>query len=118
MKIYTCQMSKWRVAQELGLPFKDVTVKSGDKQFAPTWDFLMEYKEDSDEGKYRDKFLPLMRKNYSHNKEYWLDFLRQDEVVISCYCKKGDFCHRHILVDIFEKICYHEEIPFERGGEL
>ena len=44
MKIYTIQISKWRKAEQLGVQFKDVTVKSGDKLFAPTWDFLMEYK--------------------------------------------------------------------------
>lgn len=118
MKLYTAQMSGWRKAEKLGIPFVDVTVKSGDKMFAPTWDFLMEYKSDQDEDKYISKFTPLMRKNYLNNKQYWLDFLSQEEVVIACYCKAGKFCHRHLLVDIFEKICNHEGIGFERGGEL
>lgn len=118
MKIYTSQMSGWRKAEKLGIPFKDVTVKSGDKQFAPTWDFLMEHKKDYDEDKYLSKFMPLMRKNYSQNKEYWLDFLSQESVIIACYCRSGEFCHRHTLVDIFERICNHEGILFERGGEL
>jgi uncharacterized protein YeaO (DUF488 family) len=118
MKLYTTQMSKWREVEKLGIPFKDVTVKSGDKQFAPTWDFLMEYKNNQDESKYLERFIPLMRKNYSENKQYWLDFLSQDEVCIACYCKSGKFCHRHILVNIFEKICQQQGIPFERMGEI
>lgn len=118
MKIYTAQMSGWRKAEKLGIPFVDVTVKSGNKMFAPTWDFLMEYKNDQDEEKYISKFIPLMRKNYSENKQYWLDFLSQEEVVIACYWRTGKFFHRHLLVDIFEKICKYEGIEFERGGEL
>ncbi len=118
MKIYTAQMSGWRKAEKLGIPLVDVTIKTGDKMFAPTWDFLMEYKSDQDEDKYINKFTPLMRKNYLNNKRYWLDFLSQDEVVIACYCKAGKFCHRYLLVDIFEKVCKHEGIPFELGGEL
>ena len=118
MKIYTCQMSQYRKAKSLGISFYDVTVKSGDKQFAPTWDFLMKYKQDGDEQAYIEKFIPLMRENYINNKKYWIDFLSQDEIAIACYCKKGDFCHRHLLVDIFEKVCKHNNIKFERGGEL
>ena len=118
MKIYTCQISQWRKVERLKITFHDVTVKSGDKQFAPTWDFLMKYKNDGDEEYYTEKFLTLMRENYTKHKDYWLNFLNQDEVVIACYCKSGKFCHRHLLVDIFEKICNHENIPFERGGEL
>ena len=118
MKLYTAHMTGYKKSEKLGIPFKDVTVKSGDKMFAPTWDFLMEYKDDQNEEKYISKFLPLMRKSYSENKKYWLDFLSQDSATIACYCGKGKFCHRYLLVDIFEKVCNNSGIDFEYGGDL
>ena len=101
--MYTIQISKWRKAEQLGVQFKDVTVKSGDKLFAPTWDFLMEYKQDLDEEKYVSKYLPLMRESYKNNKDKWLELCSMDSVAIACYCKAGEFCHRHLIVDILEK---------------
>ncbi len=36
MKLYTAQMGRWREAKKHGIPFIDITVKSGMKEFAPT----------------------------------------------------------------------------------
>lgn len=118
MELYTCQMSKHREAAKRGIPFLDVTVKSGNRQFAPTWDFLMKFKKDQNEEAHIESFIPLMRENFKENKHYWIDILKQDELVIACYCRKDKFCHRLLLVDIFEKICNHYNIDFEYKGEL
>jgi len=118
MKLYTCQMSKWREALKRDIPFKDVTVKSGDKEFAPTWDFLMKYKQDLDEDYYTERFITLMRSNYKNNKQYWIEMLSQKELCVACYCSKDKFCHRTLLIDIFEKICHYHKIPFSYEGEL
>lgn len=118
MKIYTIQMSKWRKAEKLGVPFKDITVKSGDKLFAPTWDFLMEYKQDLDEEKYISKYIPLIRESYKNNKDKWVELCNMGSVAVACYCKAGEFCHRHLLVDILEKVCQANNIEFERMGEI
>ena len=118
MILYTAPLWKVDAAAAVFADMHDVTVKSGDTQFAPTWDFLMEYKRDQDEGKYISKFIPLMRENYKNNTQYWVDFLSQESITIGCYCKAGKFCHRHLLVDIFKKVCEHHNIPFRYGGEL
>ena len=118
MKLYTVQMSSWRKASNIGVPFLDITVKSGDKQFAPEWGFLMEYKNNQDEKAYTEKFIPLMRNNFNNNRQYWLDLLSKDSLAIGCYCSKGKFCHRILLVDIFQKICEYYQIEFEYIGEL
>ena len=118
MQLYTVQMSQWRKALAIGVPCLDVTVKSGEKTFAPDWSFLMAYKSDQDEVKYTSKFIPLMRTNFKRDKQFWLDTLSQDSLCIMCYCAKGKFCHRHLLVDIFEKVCKMYKIPFEYKGEL
>ena len=118
MKLYTCQISQWRKATHLGVPCLDVTVKSGEKTFAPSWNLLMEYKQDFDEVKYTSKFITLMRTNFKRDKEFWLETLKQDKLCIMCYCAKGKFCHRLLLVDIFEKVCKMYKIPFNYKGEL
>ena len=121
MKLYTCQMSSWRKAEKLGIPFIDITVKSGDKTFAPAWDFLMEYKRDGTpqaEQKYIDKFTPLMRESFKNNKTRWMEVVNMEEVAIACYCKAGKFCHRYLVEEMLEKVCAKEGVHFERGGEL
>lgn len=118
MKVYTCQMSKHRKVAKLGISFKDVTVKSGDKVFAPTWEILMEYKNGGSENLYTSKFIPLMRQSYQQNKLAWLELCKMDEVCLACYCKAGDFCHRHIIVDMLERVCKANGIEFERKGEI
>ncbi len=118
MKVYTVQMSKHRNIPA-GTLFKDITVKSGDKTFSPTWDLLMGYKrgEISPE-RYTELFIPLMRRSYQNNKENWLELCSQHQVALACYCRAGDFCHRHLVVDMLEKICEHHGIPFENLGEI
>ena len=111
-------MSKHRKVKEKGIPFKDITVKSGDKNFSPTWKILMSYKDTGDEEEYLSKFIPLMRNSYLQNKQDWLNLCLMEEVCLACYCKVGDFCHRHIIVDMIEKICKQKGIPFERKGEI
>jgi hypothetical protein len=119
MKLYTAQLGRWREAEKRGINFLDVTVKSGDKMFAPTWDFLMRHKRDQDDDAYIAEFIPLMRENFKNNKEYWFGLLsQQEELAIACYCGKGKFCHRILLVDIFEKLCDYYNIEFEYMGEL
>lgn len=118
MKLYTVQLSKWRQCIKLGIPLKDVTVKSGDRVFAPTWDFLMEHKRGGSDRDYIDKFIPLMRKSYTENKQHWINLCNEDQVAIGCYCRSGDFCHRNLLVGMIQKVCQAENIPFENGGEI
>jgi uncharacterized protein YeaO (DUF488 family) len=115
-------MSSWRKAKSLNIPFYDVTVKSGDKIFAPSWDILMKYKSNDNilerESVYIEAFTKHMRESYKNNKQYWIDFLSQEEVAIACYCKAGSFCHRKLLVNMFEKVCRIHNIDFEYIGEL
>ena len=118
MKLWTGQMSKFRKCIELEIPYLDTTVKTGNKAFAPSWDFLMKYKEDKDEQAYIDKFIPKMRQSYLDNRGDWDWLLSQAEVCILCYCSKDKFCHRKLLVDIIEKVCKHRGIVFEYKGEL
>jgi uncharacterized protein YeaO (DUF488 family) len=89
------------------------------KEFAPTWDIVMGHKNGkiTDE-EYTKKYYELMKISWKNNKDKWLEILHRDEVVLGCYCKSGNFCHRYLLVDIFKKICENLEIPFEYCGEI
>ena len=123
MKLYTSQMGngKW-IPEKLGIPVLDVTVKSGDKTFSPLWGFLNEYKS-SDWGKeaqerYTKKFITQMRLTFIENNARWREVLEMDSVCIMCYCPKNRFCHRLILIGLFEKQCKRWGIPFSYEGEI
>ncbi len=119
MKLYTAQMGRWREAKKHGIPFIDITVKSGMKEFAPTWDLLSRSKAGScSNDQYTGEFIILMRKSYRDNPEVWNDMISKDEVCIACYCGKGKFCHRLLLVDILEKVCKSKGVEFTYEGEL
>jgi uncharacterized protein YeaO (DUF488 family) len=83
----------------------DITVKSGDKAFAPTWDMVMDYKKGviNEEG-YTVRYLNLMRSSYAIRKERWIALLDSGSVTLLCYCRAGAFCHRILLVNILKTV--------------
>jgi hypothetical protein len=105
MLLYTIQIP---VAKKLGLDndsrYLDITVKSGDKAFAPTWKMVMGSKQDriTDE-EYAHQYTDLMRQSYKSNSQCWNEVLNLDEVILACYCKADSFCHRYLLKDMFVK---------------
>lgn len=123
MKLYTAHITKGKtIPTTHGIPVLDVTVKSGDKAFAPTWDFLMAYKNSAKdvraENDYTHHFLAHMRESFKRNTAHWRAVLERESLCLLCYCPAGAFCHRLILVDIYEKQCKHWGIPFTYGGEI
>jgi len=76
----------------------DITIKSGTKIFAPTWDMVMGYKNKLiTEEQYTTQYLHMLDKSLSKNKSEWDKLLSMDEVTFVCYCPKNVFCHRHLL---------------------
>ncbi|ANZ48427.1 hypothetical protein BIZ78_gp148 [Erwinia phage vB_EamM_Caitlin] len=98
------QMAKWRKVHLLLPPVRllDITVKSGMKIFAPTWDFLMEYKNSNKDAEaeavYTRKFRAKIRQLYRDNPDALLELLYSERLALMCYCPAGKFCHRHLLV--------------------
>lgn len=42
----------------------------------------------------------------------WLDALRPDvDITIVCYCRKGAFCHRHLIARMLQK--HRPDIPLD-----
>lgn len=118
MELHTCNVYGKYIVERTDVPYLDVTVKSGDKVFAPTWDILMAYKDTKDEEVYTKAYLELMRRSFKENRDRWLEVLNMEKVAIACYCHRGKFCHRYLLVDVFEKIANHLKIEFEYKGEI
>lgn len=98
LKIYT---SQFRYSGDDRL---DITVKSGRKEFAPTWDMVMGHKSDalSDED-YIVMYKQLMNQSYKNNRKVWKELLNRDSVTLVCYCAKGKFCHRVVLAEMMAK---------------
>lgn len=119
MKAYTVQLAQWRVCRDLGIPLLDTTVRSGDPVFMPGWGIVTGVKNgDITEDEYTSEYLTMMRESYKLNSSRWHEVMRMEKVAFACYCRTGAFCHRHLLIDIFAKLCRHEGVPFSYEGEL
>lgn len=105
MEIYTFQLANWRKVKELGVPYINTTIKSGEWRLAPTWNLLMAYRNGLiDDEQYTVAYNALLEERYNKEPEYFNALSNKDAVAFGCYCKPGKFCHRHILVKFFEKI--------------
>ena len=79
----------------------DITVKSGEETFAPTWSMVMKSKKgEMSWQEYRKKYYEMMRKSYRQNRDRWQQLLEQDEVVLLCYCNDPERCHRRLLAEM------------------
>lgn len=119
VQLYTVQLAQRRLAIKQDIPLLDITVKSGDPVFAPTWEMVLEYKSGRlSEMEYTRLYSEMMRKSWTINRSRWLEVCQMEQVAISCYCTNGIFCHRHLLRGFFERVCRGQGIPFEYKGEL
>jgi len=99
LKVYTAQY------QYEGMNRLDITVKTGLLMFAPTWEMVMDYKKKKiTKEKYTELYYEKMRKSYKTYTDIWRWLLRQDKVVLVCFCKRGEFCHRYLLKDMLVKL--------------
>ena len=117
MQCYTYQIGKIEAIEGVeDINIINASVKSGHRWLAPTWALLMAYKKG--EITEAEKFQSLMRLRYRRYKNLFEAMAKRENVAFGCYCKKGEFCHRHLLVDMFERICSNYDIPFHYNGEL
>jgi hypothetical protein len=99
--VRTVQLAQWRKVP--GHELINVTVMSGDKTFAPTWDMVKGYKQGfMSEETYIKLYTHHMAKSQHYNEERWLQVLNMGAVTFGCYCPAtAKFCHRRLLVDCF-----------------
>lgn len=109
-------MAQWRKAPG---EFIDITIKSGDERFAPSWEMLRDYKQGQlSVEEYKKLYKNKMRASWHGHKEFWLDFIKKEEVTIACYCASGEFCHRLCLRDLLQAVCESQGVEFEYMGEV
>lgn len=91
-----------------GLVFKDL---------APIKDILLEYKEDADKNKYVTKYKrDVLNKTNQHIVvNQLLKLSNIQPIILLCYEKPEDFCHRHIVADWLQEEGYKvKEISNEK----
>lgn len=94
-------------------------MKTGNPLFAPSWELVTGIKSKTlTEDEYTAGYYTLMRKSFVDHTPEWLALFSHPVVVLGCYCPAGNFCHRHLLTDILEKIANQERFHFVRGGEI
>lgn len=71
------------------------------KKLAPKYNFFMEYKQDHDEEKYIKCFNEqvLFYLNANDIAIQLRKLAGTSDIVLICYEKPGDFCHRHIVLN-------------------
>ncbi|MFA5053196.1 MAG: DUF488 family protein [Parcubacteria group bacterium] len=83
----------------------DVSLKTGDRVFAPSRDMAREAKAGLlDWDGYVKAYLQHMRLSYKSNRPIWDLVLASPRVVLCCYCADPLRCHRSILAGIFVKL--------------
>lgn len=85
----------------------DITVKSGEQAFAPTWEMVLGYKKGTvSEDAYTGAYQAKMGLSYivKSTKPKWDALLKRDRVVLVCFCKAGDFCHRVLLAKMLVEL--------------
>lgn len=112
MKLTTAQIYSPRAKSLKGEGYIiwDITVKSGDKNFAPSWDIVMGYKDGTvSEKAYTARYRNLMRESIKKNMKAWRGILAAEKVCLVCYCPidkaRGlTFCHRILLREYLIKV--------------
>lgn len=118
-QLWTTQMSGWRLAQAQNIAFIDITVKSGIYLFAPTWDNLLAYKRgELNTVDYTDRYLAKVAATVQTHPEAWSELARNQNMVFACYCKAGDFCHRHIFTTMMARYLQTTGNRVQIMGEL
>jgi uncharacterized protein YeaO (DUF488 family) len=98
----------------------DITVKSGDKVFAPTWDIVIKFKRgEINWEEYTTQYISQMRKSYENNRRRWLEVLSMPRLVLVCYCTNPKLCHRTILGrDLLPAVAKVNDTEAKFVGEL
>lgn len=108
----------------MGLRLVDVTVKTGLKQFAPTWDALKQFKDSKrtvdDIAVYDVLYMEKMNELWRVAPEEFDKLTKVDTLVLGCYCNQEnhDYCHVDSLIYCIEKICKDKKIPYQYMGVI
>lgn len=103
----------------------DVTRKTGNVVFAPTWRILSPMLKIRREGRratdeewraYARNYFEEMRSSLKSHPEAWKALRARERVVLTCYCTDPPRCHRTLLGKFLEKLgaSFHGELDDRR----
>lgn len=128
LTLSVCQMAKWRSVKKLRpeTNLVDTTVRSGDRMLAPTWNMVHLVKSHyanpeelaAAHADYTRTYRKLIHARFRQDPDHFLQFLYGKEVTFMCYCKAGDFCHRHLLVKFIKVLARIYKVEVTYLGEL
>lgn len=118
-QIYTIQLGSWRIAEAQQIKLLNTTAASGIKAFAPDFAHVMAYKRgEMDEATYTEHYLEKMERSRIENLRIW-DYLETyPRLAVACYCKAGQFCHRHLFAPLAKAHLESYGLEVELMGEL
>lgn len=108
--IYTGYYAKLKKYEEAGLTPISIAGKAPEfykgiqfKKFAPSWDIFSKWKSgEINNFQYTERFKSEVLDKLSKVEiKNFLDSFETD-IILLCYEKSGDFCHRHIVADWIE----------------
>lgn len=97
----------------------DITIKSASEPyktlFAPTWDMVMGHKKGKiNDAQYTELYHEMMCKSFmTYYTEWYKVVAEHDKVALVCYCRKGSFCHRHLLKEYLARVAEYYNIQVE-----
>jgi ribA/ribD-fused uncharacterized protein len=114
-----CQVQLWTARYNYSGPDRyDVTVKSGDKVFAPTWKLVRRYKDSCITWpEYVRQYTDLMRGSYRNNKPHWINLLQKPSITLVCFCTDPTHCHRTLLAEMLARAGNANNISVAYHGE-
>jgi len=119
IRIYTVQIAQWRLCKSLGIEMLDTTAKSGIAAFAPDMSKVWDYKNGKmSEEEYTRLYLAKMAESQELNPGRWEELKGYDTVALACYCRAGQFCHRHLLIMVVKKYLEAHGIEVTLCGEI
>lgn len=119
IKIYTVQIAQWRLCKALGIPMIDTTAKSGYPCFAPDMARVWDYKKGRiTDSEYTKLYIEKMVESQALYPDRWEELKGYESFALACYCRAGEFCHRHLLFAIVQKYLEAHGIEVVPGGEI
>lgn len=96
----------------------DITVKSGDKTFAPTWEMVNGlHRGTLAPTQYVEQYHKMMQRSWVNNKSRWIEVINSGSVTLCCYCAPGTFCHRYLLQEMLGAAAQYCNVTVIYEGE-
>lgn len=101
----------------------DITIKSAStplgRLLAPTWAMMNGVKGGSlSPAEYEVLWMRLWWERIGPITSAMREALRSDRIVLACYCRAGDFCHRHLAARELALLAPYHGLRAELRGEV